>query len=231
MAVYTSNDIFLKTIVSFLDTMSSFSVNRLDDNGNISGYLPVKVIYAHPENYITRLQSSQEIVKTSFILPTMAVMIKTFKYANDRKTSKTSRVYFNNNSYVYTPIPYDIEIDLSILSKTYFDLFQLMEQILLKFTPSLNLSINYLGTGNPPDSVPFTIQNINSTFPEDLNVGDQRLMTVDMTFLSRTNLYLPQNVDGQINEVILNTYSLDTYKKFLEYTITATQISGLNYED
>ena len=228
---YASNDIFLKTIVAFLDTMSSFSVNRLDDNGNISGYLPVKVIYAHPENYIARLQSSQEIVKTSFILPTMAVMIKNFKYSNDRKTSKTSRVYFNNNSYVYSPIPYDVEIELSILSKTYFDLFQLMEQILLKFTPSLNLSINYLGTGNPPDSIPFTIQNINSTFPEDLNVGDQRLMTVDMSFLARTNLYLPQNLDNQIDEVILNTYSLDTYKKFLEYTITSTQISGLNYED
>ncbi len=217
--MFFSNDIFLKTSVAFLDAMSNFQIARIDQNNNVT-LVPVKIMYAHPENYIARLQEENSVVKTNFVLPTMVAAIKDFEYASDRKLTKTTKIYINGNSYTFTATPYDIKIELNILSKNYYDLFQLIEQILIKFTPSLSLNIYYLGQENPSDSVPFIINSVSTNFPDEVDINDLRLMEMGMEFTARTNLYLPLNTENIIDNIYLNTYSLDTYKKFLEYTLT-----------
>lgn len=232
--VYNNNSVFLKTILAFLDSMSGYTIPRIDQNQNIT-MIPVPIKYAHPENYIARLVDENQTIRTNFPLPTMVAEMTGFNYDNTRKLTKTTTVTFTNKSnqslsQTFTPIPYNLDIKLSILCKSYYDLFQLVEQILSRYSPSLNLDVLILGPNYNSDSIPFIINHVTPQFPGELGIKEQRLIELEIDFTARVNIYKPLITPTQIETIFLNTYDLETWQKFMEYTITETNVSGINFE-
>jgi hypothetical protein len=61
----------------------------------------------------------------------------------------------------YMPVPYNMDFELSIMTKLDDDMLQIIEQILPYFGPSYTLSLNLLSSIGEKRDVPVTLNNIS----------------------------------------------------------------------
>ena len=104
----------------------------------------------------------------------------------------------------YTPVPYNYEIDLSIMVLNSDDGAQILEQILPYFTPEFQVTMNELKTLGIKRDIPIIL---NSMSTEDDYEGDfltRRSLTHTLSFTVQGYLYGPSEDQGIIREVDVN---------------------------
>ena len=105
---------------------------------------------------------------------------------------------------VYTPVPYNFEIDLSIMVLNSDDGTQILEQILPYFTPEFHVTLNEMKTLGIKRDIPIVL---NSMSTEDDYEGDfltRRSLVHTLSFTVQGYLYGPISDQGIIREVDVN---------------------------
>jgi len=105
----------------------------------------------------------------------------------------------------FTPVPYNFEIDLSIMVKNTDDGTQILEQILPYFTPEFQVTMNELKTMGIKRDIPIIL---NSMSTEDDYEGDfltRKALIHTLSFTVQAHLYGPTSDQGIIREVDVNT--------------------------
>ena len=90
---------------------------------------------------------------------------------------------------IYTPVPYNIDISLYILTKTQEDALQILEQILPTFTPEYTLTINAVPDLNVKLDVPIILNSVTSSDEYDGDFQTRRNVTHTLSFTLKTNLF------------------------------------------
>ena len=106
---------------------------------------------------------------------------------------------------VYTPVPYNFEIDLSIMVLNSDDGSQILEQILPYFTPAFQVTMNEMKSLGIKRDIPIIL---NSMSTEDDYEGDflsRRSLVHTLSFTVQGYLYGPTSDQGIIREVDVNT--------------------------
>ena len=106
---------------------------------------------------------------------------------------------------VYTPVPYNFEIDLSIMVLNSDDGSQILEQILPYFTPEFQVTMNEMKSLGIKRDIPIIL---NSMSTEDDYEGDflsRRSLVHTLSFTVQGYLYGPTSDQGIIREVDVNT--------------------------
>tara|TARA_B100000029_G_scaffold496241_1_gene562274 strand:- start:473 stop:1528 length:1056 start_codon:yes stop_codon:yes gene_type:complete len=104
----------------------------------------------------------------------------------------------------YTPVPYNFDIDLSIMVVNSDDGAQILEQILPFFTPELHVTLNEMKLLGVKRDIPVVY---NSMTTEDDYEGDfltRRSLTHTLSFTVQGYLYGPLKEQGIIREVDVN---------------------------
>jgi len=104
----------------------------------------------------------------------------------------------------YTPVPYNFEIDLSIMVLNSDDGTQILEQILPYFTPEFHVTLNEMKTLGIKRDIPIVF---NSMSTEDDYEGDlltRRSLVHTLSFTVQGYLYGPISDQGIIREVDVN---------------------------
>jgi len=104
----------------------------------------------------------------------------------------------------YTPVPYNFEIDLSVMVKNSDDGAQILEQILPYFTPEFHVTLNEMKTLGIKRDIPIVLNGIST---EDDYEGDflsRRVLTHTLSFTVQAYLYGPTSDIGIIREVDVN---------------------------
>ena len=104
----------------------------------------------------------------------------------------------------YTPVPYNFDIDLSIMVKNSDDGAQILEQILPYFTPEFHVTLNELSTLGVKRDIPIVLTAMNT---EDSYEGDfitRRALIHNLSFTVQGYLYGPTQDQGIIREVDAN---------------------------
>ena len=104
----------------------------------------------------------------------------------------------------YTPVPYNFEIDLSIMVLNSDDGTQILEQILPYFTPEFQVTMNEMKTMGVKRDIPIILNNLSS---EDDYEGDfltRRSLTHTLSFTVQGYIYGPIADQGIIREVDVN---------------------------
>jgi hypothetical protein len=118
----------------------------------------------------------------------------------DPDTNDTNRL-----AAIYTPVPYNFEIDLSIMVLNSDDGAQILEQILPYFTPEFQVTMNEMATLGIKRDIPIILNNIST---EDDYEGDfisRRNLVHTLSFTVQGYLYGPSSEQGIIREVDVNT--------------------------
>jgi hypothetical protein len=138
----------------------------------------------------------------------MSFEIIGYNYDPQRKVNRMQQLKCGDGtgavSTMYTPVPYNLDLSLYILTKTQEDGLQIIEQILPTFTPEYTLSINVVPDMNVKIDVPIVLNSVSVQDDYDGDFQMRRFVTHSLNFQMKMNLFGPISGRNVIQEVNAN---------------------------
>jgi len=204
--------IIRKCIVGFGTLFSDIYIDRREGDsvtGNVIQRLQVPLAYAPKEKWLVRLDQDPNLENNTYVsLPRMSFEIIGYNYDPQRKVNRMQQIKCGDGSgsvsTMYTPVPYNIDVSLYILTKTQEDGLQILEQILPTFTPEYTLTVNVVPDMNVKVDVPIVLNSVSVSDEYDGDFQTRRFVTHTLSFQMKANLFGPIAGQGVIQEVIAN---------------------------
>jgi len=105
----------------------------------------------------------------------------------------------------YTPVPYNFEIDLSVMVLNSDDGAQILEQILPYFTPEFHVTLNEESELEIKRDIPIILNNITTEDDYEGDFVSRRSLTHTLSFTVQGYLYGPSKSVGIIREIDINS--------------------------
>jgi hypothetical protein len=131
----------------------------------------------------------------------------------------------------YMPVPYNMDFELSIMTKLDDDMLQIVEQILPYFGPSYTISINLLNLIGEKRDVPVTLNSISMSDDYEGDFTTRRALVYTLRFTAKNYLFGPISSasDDIIKKVSLGFISGDTRSTTRDLTYSAEPIATKSY--
>jgi len=205
------HSIIRKYIIMFGTMFNDIDVQRFNTAGERIQTLRVPIAYGPKEKFLVRLSQDPNFDRDVAIsLPRMSFEITTMNYNPTRKLPSTIKnVYTYSDKdklkYQYTPVPFDINIALSVFVKNADDGVQILEGILPFFTPEWTNTVNLIPELKLKMDVPVVFNDITT---EDTYEGDfstRRALIHTLNFTVKGYLFGPVRSQGVIKRAITTT--------------------------
>lgn len=202
-----------KVIVAFGSMFSNIKIERADNNGVVQQTVVVPLAYAPKEKWLVRLEQDPTLERNVYTtLPRMSFEITGMSYDSTRKVNRMNKLtcYKDDGSgnkvltQQYSPVPYNIDVSLYVLTKTQEDGLQIIEQILPYFTPEFTLSINAIPDMSVALDIPIILNSVNVQDEYDGDFQTRRFVTYTLNFTLKANFFGPVSASGPIKTVYVN---------------------------
>ena len=236
MFEYFYNEILRRTIISFGSLFNGISIQHTDSSDSTVGVLRVPLAYGPTQKFLARLEQSPDLNKsTAITLHRIAFEISTISYDPARKLNritKMKKVSSGSKSKLQTqfmPVPYNIDFQLFVMSKSGDDALQIIEQILPFFQPEYTITINDNVEMNQKRDVPIVLTGIDY---EDNYEGDfvsRRAIIYTLSFTAKFYLYGPVTKQSIIKSVQVDQYTDlpdKSPKREQRYAVTPDPVSA-----
>ncbi len=211
------HEIIRKTIVSFGTLFNNIEIQHTDKSGKAVSVIKVPVSYGPQQKFLARVTQGrdyQDGVGTTLTLPRISFEVVGMTYDSTRKVSTMQSfksVNKKTNKMVKTlmPVPYNINMQLSILAKLNEDAIQILEQILPYFQPAFNLTVDLVDVIGEKRDMPITLEGIQMEDNYEDDFLTRRALVYTMNFVCKTYLFGPVNnsSEGLIKKVQTDYYS------------------------
>ncbi len=208
MFEYFYHEIIRKTVVSFGTLFNAISVKHKDDAGNIKSSIRVPLSYGPTQKFLARLEQVPELNKpVQMNLPRMSFELIGMSYDTTRKLTTTQTFLtrdLNNNQIkkAYLPVPYNLNFELSIMTKLNDDMLQIIEQILPYFQPNYNLTVDLVQEIGEKRDIPIVLDNISMTDNYEGDYTERRALIYTLKFTAKTYLFGPVSSNSVSSEII-----------------------------
>jgi hypothetical protein len=202
-----------KYIISFGNLFNDIVIARLNTAGERIQSIAVPLAYGPKEKFLVRLRQDPNLDQSVAItLPRMGFEITGMTYAPTRKLSSTLKnvtLKSDDNDRLktqYVPVPYDINILLSIFVSNADDGAQILEQILPYFRPEFTTNVRLIPEMDIVVDTPVVLQDVSI---EDTYEGDfdtRRALIYNLTFSMKAYIYGPVANQGVIKRSITNIF-------------------------
>ena len=164
MFEYFYHEVFRRTIIAFGSIFNNISIKHTDSSGEVKSVIKVPLAYGPTQKFLARLEQSPDPSKpVQMTLPRMSFEMTGIQYDAQRKVTTTQT--FTSKSVddgtitkkAYMPVPYNMNFELSIMSKLNDDVLQIVEQIIPYFQPAYNITINLLNDVNEKRDIPIVL--------------------------------------------------------------------------
>ncbi len=211
------HEIIRKTIVSFGTLFNNIEIQHTDKAGKVVSVIKVPISYGPQQKFLARITQGRDYsdgVGTTLTLPRMAFEVMGMNYDSTRKVSTMQTfkaVNKKTNKLIkgYMPVPYNINMQLSILAKLNEDAIQILEQILPYFQPAFNLTIDLVDVIGEKRDMPITLEGIQMEDNYEDDFLTRRALTYTLNFTCKTYLFGPiaNNSEGLIKKVQADYYT------------------------
>lgn len=203
--------IIRKSIVAFGRLFSDVYIDRKQGDsvtGTTMQRLQVPLAYAPKEKWLVRIDGDPNLQSgVNTVLPRMSFEITGYQYDSARKTNRMQQIKSgdsNQKATVYTPVPYNLDVSLYILTKTQEDGLQILEQILPTFTPEYTLSVNAVPDMGVVIDVPIILNSVQVQDEYDGDFQTRRSVVHTLNFQMKLNLFGPMSNQNIITTVFAN---------------------------
>lgn len=202
----------------YINKMQSESIrtNTNDtETTNIIKGIKVPINYANKDKLIMRYRRRgndpddiQDLVKTT--LPRMAYEFTTITYDQTRKLNKNhifiSPIETDTGTIKtqFSPVPYNITVELSIMANRTEDGAKIVEQILPNFTPSIIVSSNLIPENNIILDIPIILNNVYVNEEYEGNFTKERVITWGLNFTMKAYYFNNINTNKVIKNIEVN---------------------------
>ena len=243
MFEYFYNEIFRSVIIGFGSMFNGMEIQHKNESDNQISTIRVPLSYGPTQKFLARIEQQSNLNKsTQMTLPRMSFEFTDLQYDPTRKSTQTQQFVVKNSTGSeikkgYVPVPYNMTIQLSIMTKLNDDMLQITEQILPYFQPSYNLPINFLGDFKEKRDIPIQLEGISMEDDYEGNFETRRALVYTLTFTAKTFLFGPlSDVSGDIIRKVTVGYvaasatsGLRNPERDLTYRVTPRAIQ--DYDD
>ena len=198
MFEYFYHEILRRTIISFGTLFNGITIKHKDDSDDTVSEIKVPLAYGPTQKFLARLEQSADLNKPiQMTLPRMSFEFIGLNYDSTRKVTTTQQFITSLSSdktsekKAYLPVPYNMQFELSIMTKLNDDMLQITEQILPYFQPAYNLSINLVDTIGEKRDVPVVLDNITMNDDYEGDFSTRRALIYTLRFTAKTYLFGP----------------------------------------
>lgn len=239
---YFYHQIFRKSIIAFGTLFNDIIIKRKTSDRKSKESLEaikVPVQYGPVQKYLAMIaaEPNPERQSVQINLPRISFEIKGLSYDGSRKAVPTqfSRTVPPEGSdaegkpaqYMqYLPVPYNLDVELSILSKNQDDGLQILEQILPQFHPSLNVSIQVIAETKEERDIAIVLNGVGYQDDYEGDYTQRRTLIWTLNFTVKTYLFGPVNAARDIRKVTLD-YRSDIVRRPAELRYSAEAQSTL----
>ena len=204
MFEYFYNEIFRKTIIAFGTLFNDLTIKQEDST------VKVPLAYGPTQKFLARLEESPDLSKrTSLTLPRMSFEFTGLTYDSSRKVTTTQQITVKDNTTgkntnkAYMPVPYNMQFEMSIMTKLNDDALQIVEQILPYFQPSYNLTVQLVSSIKEKRDIPIVLENVTMDDQYEGNFTSRRVLLYTLRFSAKTYLFGP--VTSATSDIIKKT--------------------------
>ena len=217
---YSYHEIIRRTSAAFGTLFNDIYIRHQDSEGEDYSFIKVPLAYGPIQKFLARIEQKPDLQnRVAITLPRMSFAVGQLSYDASRKSStvQTYRAILNSSAAnLFMPVPYILPFELSIATKNNDDMFQIVEQILPRFRPEFNLSVNLVSTLGEIKDVPIVLQNI-SPFQDDYEgtFDTRRFIQCNLTFIAKIYFYdsLPQEGSQKLIKKVQVDYYTNTNSK------------------
>ena len=236
MFEYFYHEILRKTIISFGTLFNNITIQKKDASDTDFSVMKVPLAYGPTQKFLARLEQSGDLNKSTAIsLPRMSFEFIGLTYDSSRKVTTTQKIAVKDPNTakkvnkVFTPVPYNMEFELSIMTKLNDDALQIVEQILPYFQPAFNLSVELVDTIKEKRDIPIILENITMQDDYDGDFSNRRVLLYTLRFTAKTYLFGPVTRVEPIKKATLSYYNDDADRRDLAYRVTPRAVK--DYDD
>jgi hypothetical protein len=236
LGTYHYNQIIRKCVVGFGTLFNNIEIRKFNEDGSVYQRMKVPLAYGPRQKFLARLAEQPDLGRPNAItLPRLAFEMTGMFYDPGRKQSPVQFCLTNEDQEgvrkTYVPVPYNLEFQLSILSKTQDDCLQIVEQIVPFFQPSFNLSIKLVEEAGIIKDVPIVLNSINFDDDYEGDFDTRRALVYTLTFTVKTYIYGPTTDTGLIKKAITKEYTstdLNIPGRYRQYEVTPKALEDKN---
>lgn len=179
-----------KYIIYFGTLFNNIWVKRYDSSGALIQNMKVPINYGPREKFLARLDGNPDLQRPIAIqLPRMSFEVTNINYDSSRKLPLTNKITAPDPSdptgvlYQYMPVPYNIDMTLSIMVKNAEDGAYIVEQILPYFNPMWSATLDLIPEMGVKHDIPITLDNIvcEDTYEGDFYARRAIIWTLNFT--------------------------------------------------
>ena len=213
-----------KTVIGFGALFSQIKVIRRNPNSPEATpqVVAVPIAYAPKEKILVRLeQDPTQTGHTYNTLPRMAFEVTGYSYDSSRMVSRNNKIQCKDPendtmTMTYTPVPYNIEFSLYVLTKGTEDGLAIIEQILPLFTPDYSLTINAVPELHIKQDIPIILNSVSVSDDYEGDFSTRRLVTHTLTFTAKTNLFGNIQTSGVIKRTDADIRNFQTHTAVMD---------------
>ena len=235
------NQGFRKLIIAFGQIFNNVVIQRTNSSGGVTARIKVPLAYAPKEKFLVRLDQQANLESREFAttLPRMGFEITGLAYDSSRKLTrvqKYSKVKSGEDgkkmNYNYSPVPYNISMNLYVFTATAEDGLQIIEQILPFFQPDYTVTVNVVPDLGIKRDIPIILGNIGYEDTYDGSFTQRRAVIYTLSFTAKTYLFGPMNNQGVIKQTQADLYSdTDTTSKREERIVVVPDPTSADADD
>ena len=235
------NQSFRKLIIAFGQIFNNIVIQRTNSTGGVTARIKVPLAYAPKEKFLVRLDQQANLESREFAttLPRMGFEITGLSYDSSRKLTrvqKYSKVKSGEDgkkmNYNYSPVPYNISMNLYVFTATAEDGLQIIEQILPFFQPDYTVTVNVVPDLDIKRDIPIVLGNIGYEDTYDGDFTNRRAVIYTLSFTAKTYLFGPMNNQGVIKQTQADLYSdTDTTSKREERIVVVPDPTSADADD
>jgi len=206
---------YMAAFGSFFDDIQ---IRRNDSTGAEQQRFVVPIDFSAKEPWLVRLKADPNLQKgTAIVVPRMAYEVTGISYDGARKLNTLNHTTFPSPQLkrlakMYVGVPYTLNIDLNILSRTHEDALQVVEQVLPYFTPDLTFKLIVIPEVGYRDQIALTLVGTsqNDTYEQDFMT--RRAIVWTLSFTMPVYFYGPIKHQSRIEEVLVDIHTVsDTH--------------------
>ena len=214
---YFYNESLRKTIIAFGSLFNDIYITRKNSAGTDVQSLKVPLAYGPKQKFMVRLDADPNLdQKIAITLPRIGFEIAGFDYDPSRKlnriikrkkVSNTEDKKLKQMSTQHSPVPYNLNFEMFVMTKNSDDGIQIVEQILPFFQPEYTVTIKEVPEMDVIRDVPIVLNNISY---EDTYTGsftERRAIIYTFSFVAKAYVYGPVTTSKPITKAEATIYA------------------------
>lgn len=184
-------------IIMFGNLFNDITVNRYDSSNKLNTSIRVPINYGPRDKALARVDQNPDLIpEYGVILPRLSFEMIAMNYAPTRKLNTIGRRGKKSTdnsrlSFQYNPVPYDINMTLSIMVKNADDGAQILEQILPYFTPEWTTSMKLIPEMDFITDIPVVLQAVSTEDTYEGSFETRRALIHTLDFIVKGYFFGP----------------------------------------